>query len=312
MKARLAGGATLVFLLGLLSGLITYMSLTLFQLGGGDFGWSLRAARDLLAGRDVYGYPPGPLAIPYPLPAGFVGLLFAWLPAEIAAALFSGASTALLAWLMQTTGQHWRLSMFVSWPFIYGLLFAQWPPLIASMFFTPLALPLLLVKPQIALPLALTRMPSRIGLALTALTLLISLALYPRWPFVWLAQITAYQGTRPPLLVLPLGPLLLLALLRYRSRSAWLLLLCALMPQRMVYDQFIVLLVADSRRALLVLVVCSWLSAVALFTFGGWLAVPGGWQLWVLLASYLPALGVVLLQPLASNKRARAQLFQRG
>ena len=47
-----------------------------------------------------------------------------------------------------------------------------------------------------------------------------------------------------PLLVFP-GPLLLLALLRYRDRDAWLLLLAALMPQRWFFDAFTLWLIAE-------------------------------------------------------------------
>ena len=49
--------------------------------------------------------------------------------------------------------------------------------------------------------------------------------------------------------LLAMLPAMLLALLRWRSREAWLLLLCALMPQRVVYDQLTLLLVARTPRA---------------------------------------------------------------
>ncbi|MBK7454708.1 MAG: hypothetical protein IPJ46_13625 [Anaerolineales bacterium] len=37
-----------------------------------DFNWQLRAARDLLAGNDPYGYIPWRLNIPYPLPTAML------------------------------------------------------------------------------------------------------------------------------------------------------------------------------------------------------------------------------------------------
>jgi hypothetical protein len=61
-----------------------------------------------------------------------------------------------------------------------------------------------------------------------------------------------------PILVLPFGPLIVLALLRWQNREAWLLILMAVMPQRMVYDQIPLLLTARTPRQLLLLVECSW------------------------------------------------------
>ncbi|MBK7454710.1 MAG: hypothetical protein IPJ46_13635 [Anaerolineales bacterium] len=98
----------------------------------------------------------------------------------------------------------------------------------------------------------------------------------------------------PPLLVLPLGPLMLLGLLRYRDQKAWLLLLMAAMPQRVLYDQLALLLIAGNRSEILILIFCSWASLPALLIFGGWINLPGGWQLWILLTLYLPALGIFL------------------
>ena len=60
----------------------------------------------------------------------------------------------------------------------------------------------------------------------------LSLAVLPQWPLLWLRQ-THYYDHFIPLFVFP-GPLLLLALFRYRDRDAWLLLLAALMPPALV------------------------------------------------------------------------------
>jgi hypothetical protein len=137
--------------------------------------------------------------------------------------------------------------------------------------------------------------------------------IYPTWPLVWLGQISTYQGIIPPLFVLPLGPLILLALLRYRDQKAWLLLLMAAMPQRVLYDQLALLLVASNLREMLILVLCSWISMPALMIYGGWYHLPGGWYLWILLTLYLPALGILLAPTVAGwVKQWRSRLENRN
>lgn len=285
--------------------LISLRLSTAVDLGAGDFAWSLRAARDLLAGRDPYSYPPGPEAIPYPLPAAFVGLPFAWLPDVVAGALFIGVSAGLLVWALLRKDERWRLFLFCSWSFVYSLIFMQWPPLLLVMAFYPVLLPLLLVKPHIALPLALTTRTTWVGIVLTGIIGLVSLLIYPTWPIVWLGQVQRFQGAVPPIFASPLSILLLLALLRWREKRSWLLLLAACMPQRMVYDQLTLFLIPETRREMLWLTVTSWASCMMLLITGGWSKAPGGWQLWVLLCNYFPAL-LVVLSPLLFRQKPDA------
>jgi hypothetical protein len=282
-------------LAGLISGAVCFFLISVFHIGAGDFGWRLRAARELLAGRDPYAYTPGPNAIPYPLPADFIGLPFAWLSDSLAASGFMAISVAILVWGFVQVGESWRMGMLFSWPFLYSLLFVQWAPLFCALWFLPAISALLLVKPNIAIPIFLTTKFSKPGAVAAAIILLISLTIYPTWPVVWLRSLSGYQGIKPPIAVLPLGPLVLLALVRWRTRQAWLLLLMAFMPQRMFYDQLPLLLVAENRRQLFSLVACSWCGFLALWTSDNMASMPGGWQLWVILCHYLPALGVVLM-----------------
>lgn len=60
--------------------------------------------------------------------------------------------------------------------------------------------------------------------------LLASFVIQPRWPLEWISQLHGYQHF-VPFLIVP-GPLLALALLRWRDRDARLLLLCCILPQR--------------------------------------------------------------------------------
>jgi len=174
-------------------------------------------------------------------------------------------------------------------------IFTQWTPLIVCIAFLSPLLPLLLVKPQSAIPLLVLHPFSRLGLILLGLVGLLSLAIYPSWPVVWLGQIGGYKGT-PPLLSLPFGPLLLLALFRVRDRNAWLFLLLSIMPQRVLYDQLALFLIVRTRKELVGLVACSWITLPALFYFGGWIYLPGGWQSWIVLTLYIPALVLMLFR----------------
>jgi hypothetical protein len=307
-----------LILAGLIGIIIFIISLYISFLRGGDqtdFKNILVPARAWLAGKDIYlpfKLALGPFSLTYPFTTYLLSVPFSWLPDRIAAAVFNGLGCGLLAWFILQKGKNWYLLIFLSWPLLNNLIFAQFAPYIASMFFTPNLLFLLFIKPQLALPFVLIQKPSRIGFLLAGILLLVSLALYPMWPLDWLKNlhIQNYIGY-PPLFTLPLGPLLLLALIRYRDKRAWLLLLLAAMPQRMVYDQLGVLLVAENIKEQLFLVICSWISFPVLNHYMDWGNVPWGWQNWVLIESYLPALFVVLLPTFRSISQAYHKVLSR-
>jgi hypothetical protein len=96
-----------------------------------------------------------------------------------------------------------------------------------------------------------------------------------------------------PLLVLP-GPLLLLALLRYRERDAWLLSLSAILPQRWFFDSFILWLIPRTRREIVWTVFFSWGAG-----WWRWYHVPHSFTevgRWTVIFLYLPMLAVLLLR----------------
>ena len=272
------------------------------EVTAGDFQWSLRDARDLVAGRDPYRYPPGPYAIPYPVPAALVVLPLAWMPDLWAGSVFMGLSVMLLAFAILRSGQEWRLAMLLSWSFIYALLWVQWTPLLCALWFLPALAAIALIKPNIAMPLLLAgefggelwRHRRGQWLLPPAGLLVASLLWYPTWPLVWYRQISSYQGISPPLFALPLGPLVLLSLLAWRDRRAWLIVILALMPQRMVYDQLPIMLVAGSRRQLWILILASWINCAIFLNSNGWSYVPLGWQNFLLATLYLPAVGMLV------------------
>jgi len=269
---------------GLASCSYCWLLLTRLHLGAGDFTWAIRAARDVLAGVNPYATP---LQL-YPLTAVFFGLPFVSMPPELGASLFFGISSGLLALGLTRDGYH-RLLIFLAYPYWAAMLTAQWSPLIMASAFFPLLLPATMAKPQIGLPVFLTHMSKRGVLACLALGL-VSLIVMPRWPLLWMKQFGFYQHFFP-VLVVP-GPLLLLALLRYRDRRAILLLLTAFTPQRWFYDSLVLWLIPKSRREILATVFCSWGAGI-----WRWYHIPHSFLQvgrWAVICIYLPMLAVVL------------------
>lgn len=285
--------------IGLASGAFCWFLLVHFQQGAADFSWVIRAARYLLARKNPYDTP----LEQYPLTAAFFGLPFVGMRPEIAGGLFYGIGSALLAFGLTRQGYH-RLLVFLAYPYWAGTLTAQWAPLIAASAFFPLLLPVTMAKPQIGLPVALTHL-SRRGVLACAVLALLSIAVMPQWPLLWAGQLGYYQHFIP-LLVLP-GPLLALALLRYRDRDAWLLLLMAVMPQRWFFDTLVLWLIPKTRREILATVLFSWGAGI-----WRWYHIPHSYAevgRWTVVFIYLPMLGVVLArflsrEPPQSNERS--------
>ena len=285
--------------IGVVSGTLCWAFLQRFQLGGADFNWAHRAARALLSGANPYANTPTG-TIPYPLPAGLVALPFAPFRPEVAGALFFGISSGLLALGLIRQGAE-RLLIFLAYPYWSALMTAQWTPLVMCTAFFPLAFAFCLEKPHIGGPVALTHL-SRKGLIAAACLLVASFVIQPRWPMEWIAQLHGYQHFFP-LLILP-GPLLALALFRWRDRDAWLLFLSCLVPQRWFYDSFLLWLIPKTRRSILGTVACSW--AIGLWR---WYHIPHTMQQigrWSVLGFYIPMLVVVLMRARHSQATAPA------
>jgi hypothetical protein len=284
-------------IIGILSASLCWTFLHHFNLGGADFNWAHRAARALVSGENPYANTP-PGTIPYPLPAAIVALPFAPFPPEVAAALFFGISSGLLALGLSRENPD-RLLIFLAYPYWAALVTAQWTPLIMCSAFFPVALAFCLTKPQIGAPVALTHL-SGSGVAGAALLLFVSFALRPRWPLEWIPQIYGYQHF-VPLLVVP-GPILALALWRWRDRDALLLLLVCVLPQRWFYDSLILWLIPKTRKGILATVASSWVVGI-----WRWYHAPhtmGQIGMWCVVGFHIPMLIVILTRP---QKKASAE-----
>jgi hypothetical protein len=275
---------TVAGILGLSAGTFCWFLLRHLHQGAADFRWALHLAQRVVARQNPYDTP----LEQYPLPAAFFALPLLRMRPEVAAGVFYGISTFLLA-LGLTRQNYGRLRVFLAYPYWAGLFTAQWSAMIAASAFFPVLLPATMMKPQVGLPVFLTRL-SRRGLLACVFVAGLSIALSPHWLVLWLRQSHYYEHFIP-LLVFP-GPLLLLALLRYRDRDAWLLLLAALMPQRWFFDSFTLWLIPKSRREIVLTAGCSWGAGI-----WRWYHTPHSFTevgRWTVVFIYLPMLVVVL------------------
>jgi MFS family permease len=209
-------------------------------------------------------------------------------PPEIAAGVFYGLSSALLALGITRRGWHHML-IFLAYPYWAGMLAAQWIPLIMASTFFWWLMPAAPAKPQIGLPIVLAK-SERKGIFACIAVIGVSLIVMPHWPAFWFAETSKYVRFIP-LLLLP-GPLLIAALIRYRDRDAWLLFLASCMPQRWFYDSFLLWLIPKTRRQIVYTAGLSW--------------IPGIWRWYhtphhvnevgrmIILCFYLPMLAVLL------------------
>jgi hypothetical protein len=290
MRARVAVSAAI----GVASGVFCWFVMMRLHQDAADFRWALHLAQRVLARQNPYDTP----LEQYPLTAAVFALPFLRVPPEIAAGAFWGISSFLLA-LGLTRHGYTRLLVFLAYPYWAGLLAVQWSPIIAAAAFFPLLLPATLAKPQVGLPVLLTRMSKR-GLIACAVVGLLTLVAMPNWPRLWLGQAHNYQHFIP-LLVLP-GPLVALALIRYRERDAWLLTLSAAMPQRWFFDSFTLWLIPRSRREIIWTVFLSWGAGV-----WRWYHIPRSFSevgRWTMVFFYLPMLAVVLMRKKGEGKDA--------
>lgn len=272
-------------------GLVIFLASSLYRFQttspSADMSWPLCAAHALLAGTDPY-VPPcyvmydGEWQATMPLTTALVPLPFLPLGGLAASAVF-GVTSGLLAFGLLREGPAWRLLLFTSAIYWQAFKWLQWSPLVTAVALLPWLLPLALVKPQIAIPVVLTRLTWRRALA-CALFVALTFAVDPTWPLRWWPTTGTYTGYIP-LLVLPLGPLLLLALTRWRQEPARFLFLMAAVPQRASYDQTALWLIPQTPGEMLALSVWSWIALV----------------LWnsptSVLAIYMAALVLVLYRP---------------
>lgn len=272
----------------LASAALVWLRLSQADLVAADFTWAWRGAQLLLAGVDPYAAIRPTGAYPfndylyYPLPALLLAVPLAWAPGPLAGAIFIGLSSGLLSWGLLREGAY-RLILFASPSYLYALITVQWSPLITAAALLPGLAFVLPAKPNLGLAV-LAAFPDRRRLLGAGAAVALSLLIMPSWPLALAGQLGTHLNYTP--LLSWYGPLLLLVLPFWRAAPARLLLVMALMPQRLIYDQLPLWLVPQGLRQTMLLTATAWLGLFVGLAFElGALVLP---------FIYLPALACVI------------------
>lgn len=263
----------------------------------------IEAARRLLSGIDPYStyaflYRGLPNA-PYPLTSLIALSPFALFPGQFAIAAAWGTFNGLLVYGMLKVAKPWRFLIFLTTPYILAFCLHQFSVLMAAIYLLPSLLPLTLVKPQGGIPIILVHLTKRRLLWIVGFVL-ITVLIYPAWPLAWWHYAKNYDGIIP-LLLLPLGPLMVVALLKWREKDTAFLFLMACMPQRVMYDIVPLYLLPKSFRQMAILCILSWATFIPLlFMVKDWWF-PEQQVRYSLIACYLPLL-VMQVAPVLSEK----------
>lgn len=229
---------------------------------GGDFDQLWYAATALRHGLNPYQVigPTGPWhAVPwplyYPMPAIIIAWPFSFFPVVVARCVFTGLSSALLAYGVTATN-YLGLLVFVSGAYLESARVGQWSILFAASCLLPWLAATFPAKPTLGLicaPLAFSRRWLVPVVAVWTGLLAVSWLALPEWFASWRQAISAAPHILP-LIAAPGGELLLLAVLRWRRPEAIMLLMYAVVPHtRVPYEAVPVMLVAKTRVEWLVL-----------------------------------------------------------
>lgn len=270
-----------------------------------DFGIVWFGARTLAEGRNPYELV-GPGAeyewdylLLYPLTSMIaIGPLSA-LPLYAAKTIFAAIGAGLFAWaLTRETIRNPQLLVFASPAMTSALQNVQWSPLlIAAATLTPAAW-LLTCKPTIGVALLAWR-PSWRSMLVAGTFVLLTIVIAPWWPAAWVSTL-ASTGHMKPLLLRPVGFILLLAAFKWRRSEARLLLALACIPLTpVIYEVvplFLVVQRLDEGIALLLLTIVASSVSMARITAPEpeWLDWNARVFVWLL---YLPCLVMVLRRP---------------
>jgi len=231
--------------------------------GMSDFDQVWIAANALRHGADPYAALRAtgwPFPLYYPLTAAVVVMPLAFVPIAWARVVFTASGAGLLAWTFGAIPR--RNWTFLSGSYLEAFIFAQWSPIMTGSTTLPafLAGVVFTAKPTIGLALGVAyflpfsrRTFWAIVGGLTTLT--ISVILRPSWPGEFINAARHSPHIIAPVTLLPLGPLLLLALLRWRRPEARLIAGLALVPHTIVtYATVPLFLVPRTRNEIFLLV----------------------------------------------------------
>jgi hypothetical protein len=213
-----------------------YSQITLGSSHLSDFAQVWYGAQALLSSDNPYrAFGPGsavPWQFPplYPAPAMALAFPLTALPRHVAESLVVGFGAAAMAWATTRTGPEYpALFAFASMSFFHTIQAAQWSPLMIGAALCPAFGFLLVAKPTIGGALFVFN-PTKIAFFTGIAVVLATTLVWPWWIGEWLKVLPAGTHIKAPITRWG-GPLVLLALLRWRRREARLLVALACVPQ---------------------------------------------------------------------------------
>lgn len=318
--SRIPWRVTLCLAAALWSGWVSYRWAGARYNSYSDFAQIWFGARALLTGESPYSVVgPGrtfdwPLPLLYPLPAVLLATPLAMFPLRVADAIFMTAGAFALAWAVTRdrllSAQWW---VFGSIAFLVTLGVSQWSPLLIGAATVPALGFILACKPTIGFALWLAY-PSRRAALVAGSFVGASLLIWPPWLGEWWQSLTAVTHmARPIEHVRYGGPLILLALLKWRRPEARLLAALACVPQSMFFYEALPLFLVV-RRWYEGLGLCI-LNMVAVLNSPTGAPRDGVFDAWVystgdqiVLWMYLPCVAAVLCRPNVSpSARVRTE-----
>jgi hypothetical protein len=303
------GSALFTVLMGLLGGYLAWTAVGLHGTAS-DFGHLWAAARFVRDGINPYdAIGPGrafdfEFPMLYPLPAAVAMLPLAWLSMRWADVVFFGLSTGLLVWALtrQRTTLNPQLCVLGSFAYLSAAANVQWEPLLTAAALLPTLGFLFACKPTMGLAL-LTAYPSKRAFLLAATFGLLTVAIWPWWVPAWLMTIQGQAHIIAPVTLWHVGgPLVLLALTRWRRPEARLLVALACIPHTPVlYAAVPLFLIVRTWREGLTLAAFTYVVGYMQSPYlqgdasnSVWTMTRASWQMALV---YLPGLLMVLRRP---------------
>jgi len=273
-----------------------------------DFDQLWHAARALLGGENPYTVVGPGRAFPwlwplyYPMPAVLYAIPFTLVPVVSARIAFSTVAAALLGWAVgPRVRTHWPVLL--SAAYIISASRAQWAPMLLAAAWIPALGFLITAKPNVGLAAVASLNRSTIVLTVAgcAAVLVLSFLVRPDWIFGWRESIRTAPHIQSAVTLLPAGPLLALAALRWRRADARLFLALAVMPHTpSLYDLLLLFFVCRTRRetmALALLTQSLYWGIVLFGSFNTFDAYAEGLGRAAVFVVYIPVLVAILFRP---------------
>jgi hypothetical protein len=286
--------------------IVTWMFWSQPRPQGSDLGQVWAGARALVHGESPYDViGPGrafdwPFPLLYPVTAAVTLMPLAALPMRVVDPVFVGLGFGLFAYAVTRRGLRApALAALVSLGGLMTLQTSQWSVLLTAAALLPGLGWLLVAKPTIGLALFAAFPRWRTAIACGGF-IAFTLILWPDWLFDWRATFAA-----APHVVAPVtrwgGPLLLLALAKWKRADARLLLGLACVPHTTApYETIPLFLIAETWPQAWAVAALGLLAYVGQWASGPYATQQAYWASgaqWIVALLYLPCLGLVLTRP---------------